>query len=255
MYKRKRTYGAYGATVPRYQPYGNTSHIRNVSGRRTKALVRRNAIVPGRTRIGGYYGRFPPTGTGYELKFHDVDLIDVTVAQSLNITDSINKVAQNTTEQGRIGRKLTIKNIFWRYRIYLGQQDAQVQPGQIDTIRIILYQDKQCNGAAAVGTDILESNSVHAFRNLANIGRFNVLFDKVHVLTYNNLASDGAGVVSSGAMRQEHSMFKKCNIPVEFDSTLGALTEIKSNNLGVLLVSAAGAIGFTSKFRLRFSDK
>lgn len=260
MYKRKRAYSYGGATIARYGgPYGNTRHIKDVTPGRfaMKKYKRSYSTVPGRTRIGGYYGRFPPVGVGYELKFFDGEINDVVVdSAQINVAkDSLNKIPQNTTEQGRIGRKCTIKNIFWRYRIYLAQQDAGATPPQIDTIRIIMYHDKQANGATAAGLDILETNSVHAFRNLANIGRFTVLFDKVHVMNYNSLASDGAGVVSAGGIRQEHTMFKKCSIPIEFDNTAGAMVEIKSNNIGVILLSAAGAVGFTSNYRLRFSDK
>ncbi len=69
-----------------------------------------------------------------------------------------------------------------------------------------------------------------------------------------SLASDGAGVVSNSEVRQDYTFFKKVKIPLEFSAGTGAITEIRSNNLFVLLISEAGAAGFESKMRLRFSD-
>ena len=45
-------------------------------------------------------------------------------------------------------------------------------------VRIIVYLDRQCNGAAAGVTDLLESASYLSFRNLANQSRFKFLYDK-----------------------------------------------------------------------------
>lgn len=232
-----------------------TTRARSLSvGRPYKrTLVRRNAFVPGRTRTGGYYGRYPPINPGGELKFYDLDLIDVIIATGGNITDSINKIPQGVTESTRVGRKCIIKNIFWRYRVYLPEVDVAATPAVDDTVRIILYMDKQCNGATAATTDILESAGVHSFRNLANSDRFSVLYDKVIAMNYNTLAG-ATGSVASNSVVKEFTMFKKCNAPLEFSGTDGAIGEIRSNNFGVLLVGSRGQAGFQSKLRLRFSD-
>ncbi len=218
--------------------------------------ARKVPIVPGRTRVGGYYGRYSgPVGRGGELKFHDVALADAVVATGGNMTATVNIIPQGVTEIQRIGRKCTIKSINWRYQISLPEQDAITTPGGGDTVRVIMYLDKQCNGATAANTDILESNDWQSFRNLANTGRFVILLDKLHTLNYGTLASDGAGVVSSADVLREATFFKKCDIPIEFNSTTGAIGEIRSNNIGVMLMGHTGIAGFTSRIRLRFSDR
>ena len=122
-----------------------------------------------------------------------------------------------------------------------------------DTARIILFWDKQCNGATAGVTDILESAQYNSFNNLANKGRFKILMDKRYTLNY--MTGIGtAGDQDYSAVFKHGSYYKKCNIPVEYDSTTGAITEIKSNNIGVLLIPSNGTSGFNSKFRFRFSD-
>lgn len=190
---------------------------------------------------------------GSELKFHDVALNDAVVSAAGTITPSINFIPQATTEIGRIGRKCTVVAINWHYTFILPEVDAVGTPAAGDFVRVILYVDKQTNGAAATATDILETDNFLSFRNLANSGRFNVLLDKTVVLDYKTLASDGAGVVSSAAVLRQGSFYKRCNIPLEFSSTgVPVIDDIRSNNLGVLLLSANGVAAFTSSFRLRF---
>lgn len=215
----------------------------------------RGTVSRGYTRRAGYFGRYQygTDGPG-ELKFHDVDLDDAVVATGGTITPTINIIPQGVTEIQRVGRKCTIRSINWRYRITLPEVDALGTPNPSEMIRIILYHDKQTNGAAATVTGILESADFQSFNNLANKGRFNILLDKSVSLNYQTLASDGANVVSQGGTQRDLTFFKKCTIPIEFDAASGVITEIRSNNLGVLLISSNGICGFDSKFRLRFSD-
>ncbi len=94
----------------------------------------------GYLRRSGYYGRAAgPTG---ELKFHDIAVTDAVIAANGTIQNSgsVNLIAQDTTESGRLGRKCVIKNIGWRYRIKLPL--ATAASNSSDTVRVILYQDK-----------------------------------------------------------------------------------------------------------------
>lgn len=218
--------------------------------------TRRRAWGPGYSRQGGFYGRFRPgPAAGGELKFFDVTLDDAVIAAGGAITDSINLIAQGITESTRGGRKCTIKSIYWRYHVTLPEVNDAADPGLPDTIRMILYVDKQANGATAAVTDILADAQFQAFRNLANSQRFAILLDKQITMNYLGLAGGTvAGAVAQTHVNRDGTFFKKCNIPLEFSDTTGAITEIRSNNIGVLLISQAGIGGFLSQFRLRFSD-
>ncbi len=222
----------------------------------------RITVVPGYTRKVGFYGRYagagrmPRSGAG-ELKFFDRTLDDAVVAVAGTVVDSINLIAQGVTENTRIGRKCTIKSINWRYQVKLPAVDAQALPGKPDTIRIIMYLDKQCNGVTAAATGdsgILAAASWQSFNDLANTGRFNILHDKMITLNPSAGLSDGAGLASTAEVIREGSYYKKCNIPLEFSDTAGAIGELRSNNIGVLLLSSAGLCGFLSRVRVRFSD-
>ncbi len=230
LYKRKRSPASASAFV--LGPY-----------RAPRPVKRRRAMVPAAARY--------PSG---ELKFHDITLDDAIVASGAGVRDSFNKIAQGITESERVGRKCTIKSVWWKYQCALPEFDAQGTPDNSDQVRVILYIDKQCNGATATITDLLESSTIHSFRNLANQGRFIFLMDRVHALNYKNLASDGAGVVSGARVAEEFSFYKKLNLPIEFNGATGAIDEIRSNNIGGALVSRNSDAGFLSNLRLRFTD-
>ncbi len=221
--------------------------------RRGGARARRTKLTKtlrGRARIGGYYGKYNKSQG--ELKFFDLDIDQAADMSGGFILDSVNEIVQGTTESNRLGRKCTIKAIEWRYTVNLPEQDAVATPANGSTLRVILYKDKQCNGETAVITDILETADYQSFYNLANGDRFDILLDVAHQINYAGLASDGAGVVSQAKQVVVREFAKTCSIPLEFGGTTGAITELRSNNVGVLLISQDLNPDFSSKMRVRF---
>ncbi len=185
------------------------------------------------------------------MKFHDVDIDDAVVSVAGTIQAGVNLIPQGVTEKTRVGRKCVIRKIQWRWSSFLPSTST---PGSTtDVVRMILYQDKQANGAAAGVTDILETDDYQSFLNLANSGRFKILVDRLISHVSKSGAYDGTND-QFGENVVNGSYYKNCFIPIEFDSTTGAVTEIKSNNLGVLLVGQTGVATFNSAIRLRFSD-
>lgn len=250
------------STPMQISPRGNGGH-RPYTGKRRRVVNRGPrygrpgypAPIRGQNRgyhrVGGYYGRY--RGGPGEVKFHDIDIDDAVITAGVNVTDSVNKIAQDTTEVTRIGRKCTITKISWRFECTLPELNAQTGHAAGDVVRILLYVDKQCNGATIASTDLLESADYQSFNNLANKGRFRTLMDKTYDLNY--LAGSGITASTDAAdYRISGSFYKDCKIPIEFDSVAGAITEIRSNNIGVLLMSRNGTAGFFSKMRLRFDD-
>ncbi len=228
---------------------------RNYKRKRVYSTRRAKTKRRGRTYLA--YGTYNPSwrrNITTEKKFFDFTVSDGVVAAAGGITATINNIAQGTTESTRVGRKIVIHQIYWKMNCFLNDVDAAATPEDGEILRIILYLDKQCNGATATVTGVLETSDDLSFRNLANVGRFDILHDTTVNLNRSGLGSDGAGLVSSNGLAKRLRYSKRCNIPIEFDSTTGAITEITSNNLGVLLISRNGTAGFLSKFRLRFTD-
>ncbi len=218
-----------------------------------QAMRRRGWRVRGAARgfqrVGGYYGRY---ANGGEKKFFDLDIDDAAIAAGATIViDSVNKIAQGTTESTRVGRKCTLVAMHWRGAVQLQVSTAAANTS--DEVRLICYLDKQCNGATAATTDILESANIHSFNNLANKGRFRILMDKKFDMVCPSGGGDGT-TEDYGEDSISFEWHKKLHLPIEFDSTAGAITEIRSNNIGVLALSAAGLCSLNSKCRLRFSD-
>ena len=90
---------------------------------------------------------------------------------------------------------MVVRSINWRFSIFRGASSSVVSA---DEVRVILYLDKQTNGAAAGITDILESDDFQSFNNLANKSRFRTLMDRTYDYNTPSAAGDGTANDSSG---------------------------------------------------------
>jgi len=209
-------------------------------------------------RRSGFYGRFAGAGatanSGPELKFIDSSIDDAVIASGGVIFPGVNLIAQGVGPSERIGRKCVLKSVMWRGDLSLPEMDAQVTPNNGEIIRLMVLIDKQANGAVTTPTTILANATIEDYMNLVNKDRFQVLYDKRHTLNYAGLASDGAGVVSSGQVLRWFKMSKKLNLPIEFSGATGAVTEIRSNNLVFCAFTIGTLAGIASRVRVRFSD-
>lgn len=239
-YKRKRSGPSSGTIAVYSAPRGSGPSIK-----------RRKKFIPGQDRKSGYYGRFPSSGG--ELKFFDTSKSLTTAASAGVVTVSFFLIPQGTTESTRIGRKATMKSFNLRYGFRLPNVSAGASLPD-DSVRCILFHDKQSNGNNAVVTDVLESANIRSFRNLANTGRFNVLMDKTHNLSYSGIGAYGAGSCEQNGGTWNFKVSKKLNMPVEWDNVAGAITEIRSNNLAMLIISDRGNAQYIFQARVRYSD-
>lgn len=208
---------------------------------------RNTVVVPGVTRIGGAYKRALPRSG--EKKYLDTAIASSTNIQAGVIYPSLNLVPQGTTDSTRIGNKITITNI--NLHLY-PNNDSYGGPGGFSggNIRYIVYLDKQCNGATATPSDILTNPNIQSFRNMNNLDRFQILYDKV-----TNIPIE-AREATTDVTAFYVPISRKVNIPIYFSSIFGALTEIRSNNIGLLAITDTqttnvGAIGLC---RIKFTD-
>ncbi len=208
----------------------------------------------GRTRTVGYYGRFRRRPTGYlgeivERKFHEIGLGDAVVTAAMTI-HNLNLIPQGITEITRIGRKANISKLNIKGVIEIeAQTDAQ---SSMDTVRIMVVLDKQCNGATMTAVQLLLSDTMLSFNNLVNKGRFKVLHNEVHTITGHVALSTTFG--PSQKYFEINKVFKK-PIPIEFDGVTGAVTEIRSNCLYYLTQAFDGGdVKIEAEARVRFTD-
>lgn len=206
---------------------------------------RKGVYRAGRSRIGGYYGRY--SGKNPELKFFDTTTTSTVSTTGVIETTSINLIPQGVTENSRVGRKCVIKSIYFKCLLF-----SSVTVQVTNSIQLALVWDKQANGADAAYTDIWEANLFNSFINLANSSRFRILKTfRVTLKPTVNLAS-----TTNFNAHKLLKYYKKCNIPLEFDSTTGAITEVKSNNLAwyAIASSSDGTATLAMTTRIRFSD-
>lgn len=222
-----------------------------------RRTTKKKRFVRGRDRTIGNYLRY--TGPRPEQKFLDSTVTDVVVATSAAVVISLNVIPQGTTASERIGRKITITKLKLRWVLNLPNiQDATALTSG-DVIRVMVFVDKQTNGAGAIGSDILKfPTDFQSYRLLSNVGRFDILYDKFHSLQYLTGAGLGGDIGSAqlyqGGVKYHYKFSKSMTLPIEYSGMTGAIDEIQSNNIGILLISSNGNGGFDGDVRIRYTD-
>lgn len=204
----------------------------------------------GKLRRVGAYGRYN-RGLGGELKWKDFAVTVDPLATVGSITDSLVVISQGTGGSQRLGRKAVIKSIALKGVFKLDDKAATDATSHV--FRIIIYVDKQTNGATAAVLDLLTTAAFNSFRSLDNTGRFRVLMDKTFVMNKEaTLKQDDAPYTFS--KEKICNWFKRMNLPIVYDSTDGTIDEQCCNNIGMLIIcnSAVSTPRFDGNFRIRF---
>ncbi len=246
------------------------TYVRSQTGKSATAMVKRRRITPvykspgapypmtksqaGYQRKSGYYGRYGGgDGRTKEDKFLDTALnwtFDVT-AEVPATGGQLNLVPEGTNQDERVGRKITIHSIQIRGSVILDPAAGVIGTG---IAYLYLVQDTQCNGAAAAVTDVVTSSNLNlGMINMANSSRFRIL--KRFVMNFAS-PSSGGSTTTLTEQAKAFEYYKKCNIPIEFSASTGAITEVRSNNVFLIAgsVKADDLIIFAGVARIRFSD-
>jgi len=190
-------------------------------------------VIPGYTRTAGAYAR---SHSSYEKKYLDTSTATTAFAAAGTIVSTLNAIPQGATDQERIGNKCQLRNINSTMLIAI---PSQVTAAAGDAIfRAIYYIDYQANGAAAAVTDILKTAAWNSHRNMNQVDRFKILSDKTWVF----MPLRGPGADASVDYFAVKKFSWKGNLPLFFSGATGAITELKSNNIGVLLISNSTTI-------------
>ncbi len=151
-------------------------------------------------------------------------------------------IPQNDTPTGRDGRKIVVTGIHFKGYLKLGTGSGG------DAIRIVLYVDKQPNGAVATTASYWSraDDNGNSFRNLTSVKRYRVLMDKTYVV------NPGASSVVSPLRRLEWNF--KVNIPINYTSTVGAITELLETNIGLMSSCKGADFDLDGTWRIRYMD-
>jgi len=248
MNTRKRARPFIGAPRSNTYNYSRKRSRPSTYGWPAPAIYPPSRAVPGVTRTVGAYQRSRPNSR--EKKYFDTAIgPNLANASAGLIAGSLNLVPAGTTDTTRVGNKITITNV--NIKCFFNQDDiGAAVPGGFN-MRMILYIDKQANGAVATVGDLLTSTTIQSFRNMTQLERFEILKDQtcrcVPVVT---------NVLHSDDTYHYFTWSKRVNVPVYFSGTTGAITEIRSNNIGILFIAdrATANIGQIGQARVKYYD-
>lgn len=219
-------------------------------------------------RVGGYRRRVRRRRGGprarlctlpAEKKFIDAVWASVAISTTWtspasDLGQSLVLIPQGVTEITRVGRKCCVHNVNFRGAIH--QAAGTVSTGGHNLVRIMLVHDSQANGANATMTDIYENSTtgIHSYRNLANQGRFRVMWATQFM--FNAPLAGLDATLQQPAQIKAFGFSKKCEIPIEYDGTAGAIGEIQSNNLFLTICAhqTTSALTISGRCRVRFVD-
>lgn len=166
----------------------------------------------------------------------------------------LNQISQGNDINNRIGRKIRLKHLLLR---------ADVGPLRLDSIinfhpkgRVLVYYDKQSNGAASAPqmADILDSTIGGDCTlwplNLSNRERFVILWE--WFCEERRMFSGELDVHRSF----KHGMYLDCD--TIYNGTAGTVSNIQSGGLGILFITncpqTTGSVNLTVCYRTRFTD-
>lgn len=222
---------------------------------RRKAKRRRKSRAPPRT--GGFYGPGVPRGV-VEKKYIDSN-ISGTLTSTYN-SYLLNGIAAGTGANQRIGRKIVMTSLFFRWRIGVdlnsGTNYLNSVPGDA---RLVIVYDSQANGTAPTWTDVFTNASPVALMNMANRDRFKVLFDKMVFLGGTvkfQLASTSAEFQPIGPVLAGGKKYRKLYLETIQQGDADTISSISTGSVYAMWIGSTADTcnGMRMQARIRYID-
>ncbi len=201
-----------------------------------------------------------PGNIGRENKFFDSNITSSSVAIGGSVlSPSLMIIDQGTSVSTMLGKKIIVTKVMVQGFIELPDQISTTQGNVVesDTIKLFVYLDKQCNGTAATVANVFESGDINTFREIDTTTQFTMIKTLTRTIKTTVTAFDDGGVNtwSSNFTTVPFSVMISCRLPIEYSGTTGRdITNIRSNNVGIIAFSNQGVIDITYRWRLRFED-
>lgn len=220
--------------------------------RKRRYPTRKRSMRPRyRRRYSKYNARFAG-GVPKELKRFDTALnFSFDDTGEVPSTGQLCLIPQGDDATERIGRNVLVKSIHIRGNMELIASSAA---SRSTSVYLYVVLDTQCNGAAASISDVLTSADMEsAMINLDNSNRFKIL--KKFRFALNPQAGWGT---NTNSVQRNIEWYAKCHIPLKFDASAGAITDLTSNNIFLLAGSDGDSnddtVAFLGTCRLRYYD-
>lgn len=191
-----------------------------------------------------------------EMKWFDTTTTLSPLVSNGTIVGTLSVIPQDTTESGRIGRRIKIHLVDIKARLAMPADTTRTN--YHITCRFILYVDRQCNGVAATTAEVLQNQTPYGHYNLNSQGRFRILTDRLINVHADAITTNfDANTHTSTSKQVNFRVKKKLNLVIDFNSTAGAQIEHTTNCLGWMLVSdtVTGTVtNFHCIARIRYTD-
>jgi len=189
-----------------------------------------------------------------ELKFKDTTKAQTALASAGTIfNDTLVGMVEGNTDSTRIGNRITARSVMVRGTAKMAATAAATDTSQ--TVRIIVYLDRQANGATAAVGDILASADYRSFNNLDNSDRFRTLAEETIDIKLSG-ATETAGAYTYGECKKSFFLKAKLNLDFKFKGNAGSVADLSGNNIGVLVISETDNIGTCGYIaRVRYTDQ
>lgn len=149
-------------------------------------------------------------------------------------------IVQGTGDNQRTGNNIRISDLTFR---------GVVSDTVANDIRVIIFYDRQANGAACVSGDVLNTSTVFATYNTNQvIGAGGTRIKIVYDWTY---AINPAGTIRHEVAKK---FIKNAKAIARYTGTAGTVSDILENNLQVLVIAGAATGGLTCYSVIHYTD-
>lgn len=220
--------------------------------RRAKALARPKT-TSGLAKPYGY--GLAPRRTKAEIKFFDSAFPSTAIpAGPASLIDStvVAEIVNGTGPQSRIGRKIKVTKVDFSFTVV---SNGATMLLNTDCVRYDIWLDKQSNGAAPAPGNLYTALAgvpgTTQMPNLFNERRFVRLYSNVY--QFNSGTANALGVQANVGHKIEGSIYP--NVIIEYDDTVGNITDLTSNNIFQCWGSDSGFCVTSANFiRVHFVD-
>lgn len=187
----------------------------------------------------------PRKGLHVELKnFDSNNTITPAAGASTWQIQNLNTLGQGLTSSDRVGRKITMKKLTFRWFVNL---TGAAGSGGVGRFKIVY--DKQTNGVQPLVTDIVAINNGLSHNNLFNAERFITLFDSY---------TDPLHTNDQGCSAGKQTFKKVMNLDTMYLSAGAGIADVGTGGLFILysqmVASAASVNTLSYSCRIRYTD-
>lgn len=219
----------------------------------------------GFTRRAGVYGRFLSTPRS-ELKVFDVNEVAVSGApfttantgyvRSLISTGAAG-IGQGSNAGQRIGNKIVVKSV----NVELAWQYNGATGSDVSGAVVFIVYDRQPNGGLASATDVvgmMVNGAAAAATTPGRTGAFTNLFFSGRFTTLARIDFSCPQLGHTGTVPfcglVKRRVYKKVNLPIEYNGTTGYDTTIQKGNLLIVAFAAGASNLLWFSARTRYAD-